>query len=116
MSLPVPSQRRVRYIGGFKNLLMRTTSYIAILNFLMIAVTAYYTTVRYFLPIPFAIFMLCLVLLVFVAMLIEWRYVLPSEIRFLVWQQYIHENPLVRDVKELKEAVKRLEREMKQMK
>lgn len=111
--LPLPQQRRVRVIGALKDLLMRTTFYISILNFLMLAVTAYYTTVRYFLPFPFWLFFLCLLLIVGIAMLIEYAIVMPSQISFINWQIYTHNNPIRRDLEEIKSELDEIKSKLK---
>ena len=115
--IPIPSQKRVgRFLGGVKELLSRVTFYVSILNFLMLAVTAYHTTIRYFLPLPFWVFFATLAVIVVVAMIFEYTIVLPSQIAFLNWQVYTHDNPVRKDLErimaKLEEIEKKLEEEV----
>jgi len=82
----IPKQKRVsRFIGGVKELLTRVTFYISILNFLMIIVTTYCTTIRHVYNIPFWVFFATFVVIVLVAMIFEYTIILPSQIAFLNW-------------------------------
>lgn len=97
------------WLGGAKNLLMRTVFYISAINFLLLAVTAYHTTLRPYLPISFWGFLGILVAILVVAMVFEYTIVLPSSMVFLNRQVYKHKNPLVEDVLEIKEKLERIE-------
>lgn len=109
-----PIQRRVRYIGGIKNLFTRSTFYISILNFAMLAATSYVVVVKEFVNVPFWVFLLVISGLVLIAMVFEYVVMLPSETAFLNWQSYEHENPIRTDLEEIKEELKKLKEIIKE--
>lgn len=95
----IPSQKNTgQWIGAVHVLLGRTTFYISIINFFLLIVTAYYTTLRHFIPIPFIWFMFFALLLVVLAMVVEYVVILPSSIIFNNIQMYKHNNPLKDDI------------------
>ncbi len=109
----VPKQKRVgKFIGGLKELLARVTFYISILNFLMIIATTYYTTVRHVYDIPFWLFFLILAAIVFVAMIVEYTIVMPSQIAFLNWQAYTHDNPIRKDLERVMSKLEEIEKKL----
>lgn len=55
------------WLGGAKELVGRTMFYIATINFLLLAITAYHTTLRPYLPVSFWGFLGILVAIVLVA-------------------------------------------------
>lgn len=111
--IPIPRQKRVgRFIGGLKELLARVTFYISILNFLMIIATTYYTTVRHLYSIPFWMFFLALAVILVVAMVVEYTIVLPSQIAFLNWQAYTHDNPIRRDLEKIMARLDEIEKKL----
>ena len=88
-------------IGGAKDLLMRTLFYVSIVNFILIAATAYHTTLRdivnTWLPwFNFPIFLTVLVGGLLLMMILEYKIVLPSTWAFTNRQQYEHQN-LIRE-------------------
>lgn len=108
--LKILKQRDVgSQLGGAKELLMRTMFYITAINFLLIAVTAYHTTLRVYFPISFWGFLGILVAIVVIAMVLEYKIILPSSIVFLNTQAYKHKNPLVDDVLEIKKKLESIE-------
>ncbi|MDK2876176.1 MAG: hypothetical protein PWQ22_586 [Archaeoglobaceae archaeon] len=111
----IPKQKRVgRFIGGVKELLARVTFYISILNFLMIIVTTYYTTIRHIYNIPFWVFFATLAVIVIVAMVFEYTIVLPSQIAFLNWQAYTHDNPIRKDLEKIMSKLEEIEKLVKE--
>lgn len=105
-----PKQIRVKYIGGLKTLISRCTFYIGILNFLMLAATSYTVVVKGIIDVPFWVFLLGMVVVVLVAMIFEYTIMLPSELSFTNWQTYEHDNPIRRDLEEIKEKLKEIEK------
>jgi len=113
----IPKQRMVgRFIGGLKELLARVTFYISILNFLMIIATTYYTTVRHVYDMPFWQFFLILATIVVVAMIFEYTIVMPSQIAFLNWQAYTHDNPIRKDLEKVMAKLEEIEKEIEKLK
>ncbi len=97
-----PSQKRIRYIGAIKNILARSTFYISMLNFAMLAATSYAVVVKKVILIPFWIFFLLLLIGIGAMMIFDYTIMLPSETSFINWQAYEHNNPLRKDLEEIK--------------
>ena len=96
----IPSQKKPgQFIGGLKELFGRTSFYITVINFMLLIVTAYYTTIRDFVNMPFIWFFAIIMLILGFAMFIEYVYILPSSMIFQNSQSYKHENPLKDDIK-----------------
>jgi small-conductance mechanosensitive channel len=113
----IPRQKKVgTFLGGLKELLGRTIFYVSIINFLLLMVTAYYTTLRNFIPIPFWTFFLILIAIVIVALILEYTIILPSSIAFMNIQAYKHENPLRDDVQEILRRMEKIEEDIKKIK
>ncbi|NOR85465.1 hypothetical protein GQ473_05060 [archaeon] len=106
----IPSQQDTgQYIGAIKELFGRTSFYITVINFFLLIVTAYYTTIRDFIPISFLTFIATTVLMVCVAMVIEYVVILPSSVVFQNIQAYKHTNPLKDDVKLILERLDKID-------
>ena len=108
-----PEQKRIKYIGAIKNIFARSTFYISILNFAMLAVTSYSVVVWKVLPIPFWLFFLILVLTVVGTMVFDYIIMLPSEMSFMNWQAYEHNNPIRKDLEEIKKKLEEMEKKWK---
>jgi len=108
----IPKQKRIKYIGGLKLLLARSSFYISILNFLMLASTSYVVVIKKYFYIPFWLFLLCMILIVIGAMIFEWAIMLPSEIAFTNWQTYEHNNPIRADLESIKRDLEELKRKI----
>jgi len=48
-----------------------------------------------------------------VAMILEYMFILPSQIAFLNWQVYTHNNPIRRDLEEIKKELNSLKKIMR---
>lgn len=103
-------QKRVRYIGALKTLLARSTFYISILNFAMLAGTSYVIVVKGVIDIPFWIFLLVISGIVTIAMIFEYAIMLPSETAFLNWQAYEHGNPIRYDLEHIKKEIEEIKK------
>lgn len=109
----IPTQKDTgQYIGALKELFGRTSFYITVINFFLLIVTAYYTTIRNFIPISFLSFMAIAVLIVCIAMVIEYIVILPSSVAFQNHQAYKHTNPLKDDVKLILKRLDEIENKM----
>lgn len=100
------------WVGGLRDILTRMMFYISMINFLLIIAMAYNTTIRDFmLPrfpwFNFPIFIFMMILFVFLAMLLEYKFIVPSSVTYANRQLYTHQNLLRRDLakvsKELEE-------------
>lgn len=112
-------QYKLGWIGGFKDILTMVIFYMSIINFCLVAVTAYNTGLREWLLIYFPwmkvyIFYGFLFLIALIAMIIEYKFVYPSFYAFRSQQEYKHQSPIQRDLskclEELKEIKDRLEK------
>ena len=107
-------QYKVPKVGGFKEVLAQAAFWITIINFILIAVTAYHTTLRdYITPhIPWfdlPVFFLSLGTLVLIIMVIEYKFVIPSLYIFRSKQMFEHESQVTRKLDEVLDKLNRLE-------
>jgi len=105
-------------IGAFRDLLGRSLFYISVINFALISVTAFNTTVRDYVAqyvswFSFPIFIFLLILVAFSAMVLEYKLVLPSNVNFANRQIYKHKNPIKDDLLEIKGKLDKLEKMIK---
>jgi len=105
-------------IGGFKDIALHTAAWLSFVNFGLIAVTAYHTTLREFILayIPWMsliIFMLLLSLCVAIFMVIEYKFIIPSTWAFRNAQQYEHKYPIKKDLEKLSKKLDELEKLIK---
>lgn len=106
----IPGQKNTgQHIGAIKELFGRTSFYITVINFFLLIVTAYYTTIRNFIPVSFITFMIFALSLVCIAMIVEYVVILPSSMAFQNLQAYKHTNPLRDDIKEILDRITKLE-------
>ena len=112
VKMKIPKQKRIKYIGGLKLLLARSSFYISILNFLMLASTSYVVVIKKYFYIPFWLFLLSMVAVVVVVMIFEWAVMLPSEISFTNWQTYEHNNPIRKDLEFIKQDLDELKKKI----
>jgi hypothetical protein len=103
-------QIRVKALGAAKDLAMRSAFYITLLNFAQISVTAYYTTLRYYLPFNFYVYFALLVVLIMAMMAFEYFVMMPSQIAWLNEQMYKHQNPIVKDLRRIEKRLDHIER------
>lgn len=104
-------------IGGLKDIVMRTMFYVTALNFIMLVVTSYSVSLRDFMGnyvgwFSFPVFLGILVFILFVAIIIEYKFILPSQWNFVNKQQYEHESPIKKDMEEIKDRLTAMERHM----
>ena len=106
----VAKQKNLPWIGPLKDIVMSTVFYISIINFILISVTAYYTTLRPFLLIYapwFKIWMWLgfLVGVVLVMMVLEYKFVYASWYTFRNKQEATHENLIIKRIDELEKKL-----------
>lgn len=110
----IPEQKKVSpFWGGIKELLARAMFYVGIINFILIMVTAYHTSIKDIMPVPFLTFFLILTAIVFVVMIFEYVVILPSSIAFSNGQSYKHDNPIKDDMNKILGKLDDMEKEMK---
>ena len=102
-------------IGGAKDLLMRTLFYVSIINFILIAITAYHTTLRdtllsWFPWLNFPIFLGILVVGLLLLMVLEYKIVLPSSWAFSNRQQYEHQNLIRKQLDKIEETLSEIQK------
>jgi len=94
------------WLGGLKGIFNNSTFYLSLINFVLIAVTAYHTTlsgkINEYAPwFSFPLFLAMMVVLVLVVMLLEYKFMIPSSITFGNAQMYAHRNPIRRDLERI---------------
>ena len=107
------------WIGAIQSQFNNTQSYVSMVQFLLITVVAYHTTLRdtilrYIPWMNFWIFLLVGAALFLLVMLIDYKIVVPSRVNYSNYQAYKHVNPVKEDLKkiktDMKEVVTRLKR------
>ena len=106
------------WLGGFKDLFSRTMLYISIINFILIAITAYDVTLRSFvlqyLPwISFWIYLVILIGVVLLAMVLEFKFIIPSHYTFLNKQEFEHQNLIRKELEDIRKELQELREELK---
>jgi len=96
-----------KVLGGIKTLIERSMSYVTVINFGLIAITAYHTTIHPIFPaIPFWGFFASLAIFVLGVIILEYIVVYPSEITFLAHQTWKEErNPMFGEIKVIKKEL-----------
>jgi len=93
------SQKTIPWIGGLKDIFVMVAFYMSIINFTLVAITAYNTGIRDWLIqhglhwIKVYIWLGFMAIIALVAMLIEYKIVYPSFYAFRSRQEYKHESP-----------------------
>ena len=100
-------QYRFKGIGFIRSMLAYLFFYLAPINFVLLMVTAWYTTIS-----PWAsehapwlslwLFILIIVGILAVGLILEFKLILPSHIAFLNIQTYSHSNPIRDDLEKIK--------------
>ena len=98
------------WVGGAKEVLGHTIFWVSMINFVLIAATAYNTTLKDYIInymgwVTFPLFMLFLAIVVFIAMLIEYRFIIPSVMAFRNKQEYEHQNLIRKDLDKIKKKL-----------
>lgn len=108
-----PRQRALgKSLGGAKIMFHRSRFPLSIVNFVLILITAYYTTVRHIVPwLPLWIFLIILVVCIGGYMVIDYVYFYPSELEFKKEEQY-KRDPIACDVREINDRLERIENEL----
>lgn len=93
-------------VGGLKDLALRTMVYVTAINFVLLVITAYSQALRnwmahYISWFSFPIFLGVLIALILFAMIIEYKFILPSTWSFINRQQYEHQNPIREDLSKI---------------
>jgi len=99
-------QYMIPYVGATKTMLSSVMFYISLINFLLISLVSFQTSIK-----PWAVvhaswltlwsFFGILIGIVLVAIVIEYKFVIPSIYSFGSGQGYTHNNPLVKDIQEV---------------
>lgn len=105
------------HIGGLKDLALRTMVYVTAMNFILLVITAYSVSLRswmahYVTWFNFPVFLGILIGLLLLAMLIEYKFILPSTWHFINQQQYEHKNLIRRDLNEISRRLDGIEKQI----
>ena len=99
-------QHRIPLVGGFKDMLAQAVFYISMINFVLIAITAYNSTIREYaieLMPWFKLWMFfgILIMLVLIAMIFEYKYIAPSLYSFRSKQMFGHKSDVTDTLKRI---------------
>jgi len=99
-----------RLPGAFKDLVVRVAFYVSMVNFLLIGVTAWSTTLYRYAPqgVRFEHFIAVLVLGILLAVLLEYKFMMASSMSWHNQQLYRHDNPIREDIARLRRQQERL--------
>ena len=94
--------------------------FIAIINLLLLAVTAYNTTLRvwfeyYSIPLGFWTFMSVIAVLLLIAAIAAYKFALPSFFSFWNEQFYTHDNQLRKDIENLQLSIDELSKKVNEL-
>ncbi len=104
-------QRNIgRQWGIIANIAAQLSIFIAMLNLILLVTTAYNTTLSgwfrtYGIPINFVTFIGLIVLLLFVAAVLAYKFALPSYFSAMNDQAYKHDNPIRKDIKKVQDTL-----------
>jgi len=94
-------------LGGLKVQVERSMSYVTVINFGLIVITAYHTTIHPIFPaIPFWGFFAFLAIFILGVIIFEYTIVYPSELTFLAHQLWKEKrNPMFGEIKDIKKEL-----------
>lgn len=111
----VTKQHNTGYkIGGLKDLLARVLFYVSGMNFVLLAATAYHTTLRepiheYVPWFTFPLFLGTMIALVLIAMALEYKLVLPSSMAYANLQMYKHQSLLKKQLDRIEKTLAKMQ-------
>jgi hypothetical protein len=106
----IPKQKNIgSFLGGLKTIFSSVTFYIGLINFALIVPTAYNTTLKYYLPISFLEFVLMVLIILCVAMYVEFVWIMPSGISFANKQSWCFDNPIRKEFEKLNKRLDEME-------
>lgn len=107
-------------LGGFVDTLAFTMFWMSLVNFSMMAVTTYTVTREYTISIfpwfSIWIFLSFLGLVIATVMVFEYKLVYPSRVAFRNQQEYAHESPIKKDLKDVKDEQKLVREDLDKIK
>lgn len=107
----VPKQKNIgSFLGGLKTIFSSVTFYIGLINFFLLIITAYNTTLKYYLPISFWLFIIIVLIVLFVAMFVEYMLIMPSGISFANKQSWEFDNPVRQEFEKLNKRLDDMEK------
>ena len=120
----IPKQRSFMWLGAFMDSMYMSLPMVSIINFISIQTVLYANVIVPILPgLSFPLFILCMIFLVFLVMIVAFKFVIPS---LWVWrgkQLYGHQSILMdrvqqaRDeIKEVKNMVEGIQKELAELK
>lgn len=103
-------QYNLPWIGGVKVVLGQTIFYFSVINFILIAITAYHTTLRDFFLVhvpwvKFWMFMLVLAVLIFILMFLEYKFIMASHFSFQSKQLFEHQSKVMDKLNEIEKIL-----------
>ena len=110
-------QYKIPWVGGFKDVVAQLIFYVSIVNFTLIVVTAYNTTLRDFilqwLPgFKLWMFFAILIIILFGLMVLEYKFIVPSLYSFRGKQMFEHQSKVMDELIKTQKALKRIEKRL----
>ena len=115
------SQKAIPWIGGVKDIFTMVVFYMSILNFSLVAITAYNTGIRDWLIqhglswIKIYIWLGFMGLIALIAMVVEYKFVYPSFYAFRSKQEYTHQSPLRADLLKVLEKLDDIDKRLNKL-
>lgn len=111
-------QYKIPWVGGLKDVLAQTVFYVSMINFVLIGITAYNTTLReYFIRwIPgfqLWMFFAIIIILVFGLMVLEYKYIVPSLYSFRSKQMFEHESKVMDELRDIRKLMAEINNKLK---
>lgn len=105
-------------LGAVVSLISYTAFWISLMNFVLVSLIAYNTTIKVFilefLPwFNFFWYLVCIACVVVVVMIIEYKIIIPSRHRFSSSQEYAHDSPIQKDFEMMKRDFDIVKEELK---
>lgn len=110
-------QHKIPWIGGFKDMLGQLVFYVSMVNFILIVITAYNTTLREYIinwvpGFQLWMFYAILIIIIFGLMVLEYKYIVPSLYSFRSKQMFEHESKVMDELIKTQKALKRIEKRL----
>lgn len=102
------------HLGGLKDLAQRTLFYVTAINFVLLVITTFSVS-QFINRVSFPVFVAILAVVLLLAMVLEYKFILPSTWRFINKQRYEHGEPLKDDLQKVLDGQSALSSRLKRI-
>lgn len=95
-------QKRFTLWGLVRQSVNHSMLYLGMINFGLIIITAYHTTVREVTPIPFYLYFGCIIVVWIAALVFEYKYSMPSNLGYMADQAYKHGSIVPKEIEAIR--------------